>query len=224
MRAQVELPALGVALLLLTAALVLGISLASTALSNAERPVEERRTAARIADQFVSSDSPVTQRANVVDESVLAEWNESTLTGLFDVNPDTVVRIELGGRVLHDNTEGTRVDGTTVERIVLIERRTRTTLAPSFNQTRSVTVPRRSYNTTLSIAPADGTLVRSVSANAHLLLRNQTELVGTFDLSLSPLETSQLRFQGAGPLTGVVEIEYDAAETRKAILSVTVYE
>lgn len=224
MRAQVELPALGVALLLLTAALILGISLASTALSNAERPAEERRTAERIADQFVSSDSPVTHRENVIAESVLAEWNESTLTSLIDVTPDTDARVELDGRVLHDDTGGNGVDGTTVERIVLIENRTRTTLAPTFDETRSVTVPRRSYNTTLSIARADGTLVRSVSANDELLLRNRTELVGTFDLSLSPLETTELRFQGAGPLNGIVEIEYDAAETRKAILSVTVYE
>lgn len=224
MRAQVELPALGVALLLLTAALILGISLASTALSGAERPAEERRTAERIADQFVSHDSPATRRANVIDESVLAEWNETTLTSLFDVPRDVDVRIELDGAVLHDDTDGERVDGVTVERIVLIENRTRTTLTPPFNDTRSVTVPRRSYDTTLSIAPADGTLVRSVAANDELLLRNETELVGTFDLSLSPLETTELRFEGAGPLHGVVEIEYDAAGTRKTILSVTVYE
>lgn len=224
MRAQVELPALGVALLLLTAALILGISLASTALSSAERPAEERRTAERIADQFVSPDSPATHRENVIDESVLAEWNESTLTSLLDIPPEADVRIELTGRVLHDDTGGDRVDGTTVERIVLIENRTRTTLSPSFNETRSVTVPRRSYDTTLSIAPADGTLVRSVAANDALLLRNETELVGTFDLSISPLETTELRFEGAGPLEGIVEIQYDAAETRKTILSVTVYE
>lgn len=224
MRGQIELPALGVALLLLTAAVVLGVSLASTAFTSAERPAEERRTAERIADEFVSPDSPVTHRANVVDESVLTEWNESTLTKLFDVPPDVDIRVELEGRVLHDDTDADRVDGTTVERIVLIENRTRRTLTPSFNDTRSVTVPRRSYDTTLTIAPAEGTLVRSVAANDETVLLNETELVGTFDLSLSPLETTDVRFQGAGPLEDVVRIEYDAAETRKTILSVTVYE
>lgn len=225
MRAQVELPTLGIAFVLVLAALLLGLAAATTALSSAERSAVERQTAVSISEQLVSEESVMSVRENVIDAETIDDLNASTLQEMVAVDSDRDIRIDLEGRTLVDTTDVTRTDGVTVERVVLFENRTIEQLDVDFTDTRSATLPRRSYNTTLRIDPPGETTVRMVTANERPILKNESGLTGTFDIEVSPLETSTLWFEAAGPLSSEdVTIEFEAPRTRKAILSVTVYE
>lgn len=221
MRAQTELPALGVALLLLTVTLVLGISAAESALVGAERDPIERQTAVGISDRLVGDDTEITARKNVIDADAIGTVDRETLVDQYGLPPEADVRVTLDKETV---TEAGSVDGgTTVERIVLIEEHDTRTIRPRFQGTNAVTLPRRSDSATVSISPPANTTVRSVWANDRVLLANDDGLSGTFDVSLSPLETTQLRFEAIGPLASEhVRIEYYPPELRKATLAVTV--
>jgi len=220
MRAQVELPTLGIAFVLLTAALVLGLGAASNALIAAERPAMERQTAVGLSDRLVSEDATLTARENVLRADGVEEMNVSTLRE-YGLPADAHAEIRLGGETIA--TAGDPTGGTTIERVVLVENRTTETLNPEFDDSRQVTLPRRSANVTVAISPPNATVVRSVRANGETLLRNESGLDGRFALAVSRLETTTLQFETAGPLDAdSVEIGYETAETRKAILAVTV--
>ena len=223
-RGQVELPALGIAFVLLTAALVLGIGAANHAFTSAERPALERQAATSLSDQLVAEGAPLTVRENVVSSSALTALNSSTLYDEYGLSEEKAASIQLEGETIA--TAGDVSDSaTTVERIVLIENRTGATVRPEFNESQTVTLPRRTLNTTMTISPSEEVTVLSVRANDEVILKNDTGLHGTFDLSLSPLETTTLQFETVGQLPdGSVEIDYEASETRKATLVVTVDE
>jgi len=221
MRAQADLPALGVALLLLTVTLVIAVTTATSALGGAERSPVERSAAVGVSDRLVSADAPLTARRNVLDRRAIKRLDGDALVDQYGLPPDADARVRIDGEVVA--SRGTVDGGTTVERIVLVERREVETIEPSFERTYTVTLPRRTETATLRLTPPPDTTVRSVWADNVTLLANDGGLRGSFDLSLSPLETTQLRFEVLGPLgDGDVEIEYYPPETRKAILEVTV--
>lgn len=221
MRAQTELPALGVALLLLTVTVVLGVSTAQNALVGAERDPIERQTAVGVSDRLVDGDAAVTARENVLDRERIGTADAEMLVDRYGLPPDADVRIKLGGRTVVES--GSPDGGTTIERIVLVEQREERTIRPRFKGINTVTIPRRSESATVSITPPRNTTVRAVWANDRVLLANEDGLSGTFELSLSPLETTQLRFEAVGPLGGDhVRIEYYPPKTTKATLAVTV--
>lgn len=221
MRGQTDLPALGIALFLLTVTLVIGITTANSALAGAERSPVERATAVGVSDRLVSADAPLTVRRNVLDGDTIPELDGDTLRDRYGVPSEADARIRLAGEVIAST--GAVDGGTTVERIVLVERREERTIRPAFERTHTVTLPRRSTNATLTLSPPANTTVRAVWADDHALLLNEDGLSGTFDLSLSPLETTQLRFEALGPLTGEhVRVTYYPPATRKAVLEVTV--
>ena len=86
-----------------------------------------------------------------------------------------------------------------------------------------MTLPRRSPHVEISVTPPDGTDVNVVRANRNVVLRNESGLLGNFQVSLSRFDTTTLTFEVDGPLpTGSVEVTYYPAETRKAVLAVTV--
>lgn len=221
MRAQLELPALGIALLVLTAALVVGTSVAQSSLGAAERATLERETAAGVSDQLVSDEAEITHRENVLNESALEELSGATL-GEYGLPAETNGTVRLDGRVVA--ARGRAESGTTVERIVLVENRQIETIEPAFEGTNRVTLPRRTGAATLQIQPANAT-VKRVQANERVVLENASGLDGTFDVSLSRLKTTTLQFDATGQLTdGAVRVEYYPPDTRKAILAVTVDE
>ena len=228
MRAQTELPAIGIAFLLLTVVVVLVVGAANTALTAAERPAIEQQEAAGLSDQLVSQQASITSRANVLDAAALPALTASDLRQEYDLSPGHDARVRLDGdpiAVAGDPTgvAGDPTGGTTVDRLVVLERRVERTLQPAFTNNRSVTLPRRTPNATLEIDPSAGTVVRSVRADDRILLRNQSGLRGEFDISLSRYETVRLSFETAGVLsTGDVRIVYYPAKTRKATLTVTV--
>lgn len=221
MRGQLELPALGIALFLLTVALVLAVTTANSALAGADRSPVERTTAVGVSDRLVSADAPLTARRNVLDADAVAALDSDDLSAQYGLPPDADVRVRLDGEVIA--SAGDAEGGTTVERLVLIESREERTIRPAFGGTTTMTLPRRSGNATLTITPPPGTTVRTVWANEHALLANDDGLAGTFELSLSPLETTQLRFEALGPLeSDHVQVTFYPPETRKALLEVTV--
>jgi hypothetical protein len=222
MRAQTELPALGIAFVLLTAALVLGLAGANTAFSTADRDALERHAAERLSTELVSDNATITTRANVLDESAVETLNDSTFETAYTLPSNGAVAVELDGEVIARRGD-VGGDASRIERIVLIENRTARRLRPEFRTSLSVTLPRRARNARLDISPPAGTVVRSVRANGRVVLANAAGLDGRFDLALSDLETTTLWFEAAGPLPrGSIEIQYDAIRTRKAILAVTV--
>lgn len=221
MRAQTDLPALGVALLLLTVTLVIAVTTATSALGGAERSPVERSAAVGVSDRLVSADAPLTARRNVLERRAIKRLDGDALVDQYGLPPDADARVRIDGEVVA--SRGTVDGGTTIERIVLVERREVETIEPSFERTYTVTLPRRTDTATLRLTPPPDTTVRSVWADNVTLLANDGGLRGKFDLSLSPLETTQLRFEVLGPLAeGDVEITYYPPQTRKAILEVTV--
>lgn len=220
-RAQTELPALGIALVLLTTVLVLGLASASTALSAAERPAVERQAAVGLSEQLVADSAPLTTRANTVDPDAVAGMTRDELESVYGLAPEHDVRIELDGETIVES--GTPAEGTTVNRLVVTEHREERTLEPAFETGRAVTLPRRTSHATLTIDPPPETVVRTVRADDRVVLHSDEGLRGTFDVALSRFETKRLSFEAAGVLSeGDVDIEYYPAQTRKATLSVTI--
>jgi len=220
-RAQTALPAIGVAFVLLTIVVVLGVSGAGNALVAAERPALERQGAVGVSEQLTSEQAPLTSRENVLQEPAIAKLNGSVLRDRYGLAEDNAARVRLDGEEIAVAGDVRR--GTTVERIVLVERQRERTITPSFEGSRSTTLPRRSANATLEIQPPANTTVRSVWIDDRIVLYNESGIEGTFDVELSPFETAQLRLDAAGRLDdGSVRIDYYPSETRKATLEVTV--
>jgi len=221
MRGQTELPAIGVALLVLTATVVLGVGIAQDALTAADRSPVERQTAVGISDQLVDASAGLTVRQNVIDEQALDQFDEQKLRDSYGLQAGTDARVLLDGEIIASTGETS--GGTRIERIVLLEQQSVRTLSPELQPTRTVTLPRRTDRATLTLSPPANTTVTTVWANDRVVLANQNGLAGEHDLSLSPFETTELRFEAVGQLRSEhVSIELYPAETRKAVLAVVV--
>lgn len=220
-RAQTSLPALGVALVLLTAVTGLGVAMADTAIAGAERTPDERRVAAAIADKLVAADGPLTTRSNVLNRSRVTEFSRSDLERSAPPAAEYAVTVELAGDAIAGS--GTVHSGTRISRLVVVESRETRTLTPDLTTTDAVTLPRRSAQATVTIDPPPGTTVWTVRANDRVVLHNRSGLDGSYEVPLVPYETTALRFQRAGRLEpGNVTIGYDAPRSTKETLVVTV--
>lgn len=219
-RAQTGLPALAVALLVVTMVTGIGLAMGDSAIRSADREPGERRIAVSIAEGLVASDSPIAERANVLNGSRLSAFDDTALRTGFPVADETPVRVELDGEPLA--TTNSAGQGTTIRRLVVVEKRTTETIEPALGWQRRVTLPRRGYRVTLSLSPPPGTNVTTVRANDRVVLHDEGGLNGSYEITLSRFETTTLRFSASGALTpGSVHIEYDAIRTRKATLAVT---
>jgi len=221
MRAQTSLPAVGIAFLLLTGTLVVGVLAAEAALRGADRQALDRRAAVGLSEALVRADAPVTERQNVLNESVLANLTATDLRNRYGLPPDASVRVALDGRTLV--SDGSPAGGVTVERTVLVERSERRTLDPSLEGTRTVTVPRRTDSLNLTLRPPVNTTVRTVRVNGRVRLHNVSGLNGTYEVPITTVETARLHFDAVGPLSNeTVLIRYEPVRTRKGRLEVTV--
>lgn len=206
--------------MLLTAVLILGITTANTALSSTERPAVEQQAAVGLSEQLTAESAPVTERTNVLTAGALANLTIDELRATYGAAPGHGIRISLDGETIVE--AGDPTGGTTIDRLVLIEKRVEQSLEPSFDESRSVTLPRRTESATVRIDPTADAVVRTVRANDRVLLRNESGLTGEFDVSLSRFETKQLFFESTGLLTkGDVSVQFAPPETRKATLRVT---
>jgi len=221
MRAQTSLPGLGVAFLLLTAAVFVGLVAAEGSLGSADRAALDRQAAVGLSERLTAERAPLTTRPNVLNGSRLTGLDTATLRSAYGLAPDAAVRVELDGRTLA--AAGDPREGRTVRRVVLVETRQRRTLTPAFTGSRQVTLPRRTDRVLLTLAPPPGTTVSEVRADGRVVLRDPGGLSGTYDVAVSPYETTTLRFEATGDLdSGSVRVVYFPERTRPAELEVTV--
>jgi hypothetical protein len=209
-RAQANLPALAVALLVVSTTTGLAVVIADGAFASAQRAATERATATAIADRIAAADSPVADRRNVLNESRL------TAGAIADVMPDgTDVRVAVDGDPVFERGDPT---GPTTRRLVLVVERQTVTLTPPL-EFGTVTLPRRSPRATIRIdAGAD---VSTVRANDRVVLHDSGGITDRHDVPLSRYETTTLRFDGDVD-SGEVELTYYPRETTKGRLAVTV--
>ena len=220
-RAQTSLPALGIALVLLTVVTGLGVAMADTAIAGADRAPDERRVAAAIADRLVAADGPLAARSNVLNKSRVDGFDRSALKRSAPPASEYAVSVELADEEIASS--GTVHSGTRISRLVVVESLETRTLTPDLATTAAVTLPRRSAQATVTIDPPAGTTVWTVRANDRVVLHNRSGLNGSYEIPLVPYETTELRFQRAGRLEpGNVTIGYDAPRSTKEILVVTV--
>lgn len=210
-RGQANLPALAVALLLVTTVAGLSMTVADTAFASAERDAVDRATAGAVADRLLAADSPVTDRPNVLNASRLDEASvETVVPGGVDV------RVAVDGETVYERGDPT--GGTTVRRLGIVAERQAITLRPPL-RFGSVTLPRRSPRALVTV---DGNAtVETVRANDRVVLHDPDGLEATSEIRLSRYETTTLRFDGSWSEDDVT-VTYFPRRTRKALLEVTV--
>ncbi|MEF8843178.1 MAG: hypothetical protein V5A62_16385 [Haloarculaceae archaeon] len=217
-RAQANLPALAVALVVLTSTAGLSVAFADAAFEGADRDPPDRRVAAALSDRLVAAGSPTTRRANVLREGVLS-LTAAELDRSFPVARGHAVRIDVGDEAVLERGDPT--GGATVRRVVLVARLQTVTLAPTLDRN-ATTLPRRTDRITLTVDPGNAT-VRTVRANDRVVLHDPSGLNGTYDVRVSRFETLRLTYETDRPLErGSVELTYYPVRTTKATLAVTV--
>jgi hypothetical protein len=210
-RGQANLPALAIALLVVTAVAALSVTVADGAFSSAERDAADRATAGAVADRLLAADSSLTERQNVLNASRLNEPSVETV-----VPPDVDVRVAVDGDTVYER--GDPAGGPTVRRLGIVAERQRVTFEPPL-RFGSVTLPRRSPRA--EIAVDEDADIETVRANGRVLLHDPGGVDGEHSVPLSRYETTTLRFEGAWT-AGDVAVTYYPRRTRKALVEVTV--
>ncbi|MGB9986546.1 DUF7263 family protein [Salarchaeum japonicum] len=218
MRAQLNLPALGVALLLVTAATGVSLAVANGAFAAAERDPIADHAATALADRLVAADGPLAVRKNVLGADAVAAFDSARLRSLVGER-GAVVR--LNGRVVARS--GDVADPRTMRRLVLVATVENRTLTPRVERGAAVTLPRRTDRVTVTLDPPAGTGVRAVRVNGRTVLSNDDGLRGTFALDSSRVRTTTVKFDATDRLpAGSVTIEYAVERTEKGVLGVSV--
>lgn len=220
-RAQANLVALIAALFALTAVTLIAVALANGALAGESRDPGERHAAAAVSDRLVSNGSPLTNRSNVLDPNAVRELSAADLRSRYPTLDDRQFSVSLDGEVLA--ASGSPAGGTTVRRIVLVERTERRTMYPQFSAGNIATLPRRTDRVQLDVSPPENVSVSVVRANDRTVLRDPDGLEGEYTVPVTRRETVQFTFLANGSLErGSVELAHFPRETTKAELAVTV--
>ncbi len=220
-RGQTSLPAVGVALVLLVTTTIFAVTVADEQLRSSRTASLERQAATAVADSLVSARSGVTRRGNVLDAGALQGLDAATLTAEHGLPTHAAVRVSVGNRVLV--ARGGARQGSRIDRIALIENRSSRTLEPPFRTSRRVTLPRRTPNVTLRLAPAGNTTIDQVLVGSRVMLSRAAGLNGTYVVDVPRYRTATLVFDGSGRLEpGDVRITYYPARTEKTTLTVAV--
>jgi hypothetical protein len=217
-RAQLNLPALAVALLVLVSTVGIALTLADGAFATADRSPEERRVAVALAERLVASDARHTSRANVLNRSRTMTLSAAALGSRLPVTAGYDVGVRLGDRTVL--RRGDVTGGVTVRRVVLVRTEGRVDRTPPLVDD-ATTLPRRTDRVHLDIDA--GPNVTTVRANDRVVLHDPGGLAGEYTVRTSRFETLRLSFAAADPLErGDVTVGYHPARTTKATLVVTV--
>lgn len=220
MRAQTSLPALALALLLLTGGLVVAITAAGSALDSAERPTLDRQAAFALSERLVEPGASVTARANVLNATKLSGLTAAQLRTEYGLAEDVAVRVRVNEQAMA--TAGTPHEGVTIERVVLVERRQERTIEPALGWSRRLTLPRRTDTLRVTLQPPANATIRGLRVDGRTRLWNASGLRGTFELPLSRAQAPSLQFDASGSLPhGSVRVHYYPTRTEKALLEVT---
>ncbi|AHG03050.1 hypothetical protein HALDL1_05195 [Halobacterium sp. DL1] len=213
-RAQANLPALVVALLLVTTSVGVTVGLAASAFAGADADPADARLAGSLSERLVAADGPLSVRANVLSRAAVENASSDSLP------ENASIRVRLGGDPILE--QGDPDGGATMQRIVLVVDAERRTFEPALTGRDAVTLPRRTSNATLTIDPRPGASVTAVRANDRVVLHDPGGLDGTYDIALARYDTVELSFDASRDLVaGSVTVTYRVETTTKAVLEVT---
>jgi hypothetical protein len=216
-RAQANLVALAVALLLVTAAVGVSLAVGSGALAGADGTARDRAAASGLAARLVA-DSRLTTAPNVLDRDALRSLDPAALRAAVPAARGAAVRITLDGDPVV--RAGDATGGTTVRRLVLVERRRTETVA--LTTAAPVTLP-PTDSATVTVDAPERVRVTSLRANGRVVARNASGLNGTVALDLRRANRTRLAVEASGPLpAGTVQVRYHPWNTTPAVLGVTV--
>lgn len=211
---------------LVTAITVLTIVLAGTlvvvedAFRETRRGDAERAVAIGASDRLVAADGPLADRANVLNASALAAVDGDDLRAVGATERFEVSVALDGERVA---AAGDPVGGTVVRRIVLLEETERVERTPTLDGPDEATLPVRTDELELTIAPPAGATVTAVRVNDRIALADPAGLAGTHAVETARYETVRLAFEATDSLsTGDVTVAYRATDRERALLAVTV--
>jgi hypothetical protein len=220
-RGQANLIALAVALVLLTGATVVGVSLADSALAGADRDPVERHAATAVADRLTAPDSPITVRANTLNASRVDTLNASRLAELAPSATEGDVRVALDGTTVVER--GAPGGGTTVRRAVVVRSRSALITTPANLSRRStIRVPRGVGRASVTLSPGPNTTIRSVRTNDRVVLYDGAGLNTTATVHFSRYAPTTLGVGAGANATGRVEVTYRRPIVDERILTVTV--
>ena len=188
-----------VALLVVSAALLFGVTLLTAAVGPTGETPAERTLAAGEADRLVSDHGPVAVRAHVLSAGALEALAADNL-GVARDTAAVTVRVNDTTLVQTGPTE----EGTTVERIVLLRS----------------SEPRMERNETV-VVPAGATNVTITAFDGHLTV-DETPLAARDDtavpVSVTVSQSAPTQITAAGNVT----VRYDEPRYEPTVLSVTV--
>ncbi|AZH24529.1 DUF7263 family protein [Haloplanus aerogenes] len=221
MRAQTNLVALVLALVLLTGATVIGVTFADAALADADREPLDRHAATAVADRLVAADAPTTVRANALNASVVDDLNASRIEALAPPAEGAALRITLDGETVVDR--GAPSGGATIRRSVVVVSRSEP-IQRAVNVTRgsALRVPRGVGRATVAVDPGPNTTLRTVRANGRVVLYDGSGLDTNTTVRLSRYEPTTIRVAPGANATGRVAVTYRQPRTEPRTLTVTV--
>lgn len=220
MRGQANLPALAVAVVLLTTGTVTAVALGVDAFHAADRDPVDRRVAESVAERLVAGDSPLTRRRSVLDGPAIDSLNGTTLERVVPAASGRSVRVELGDRTVL--SRGDPTGGTTVRRIVRVARPVEREREVDLATTREVRLRNRTGRVTLDVDPGPNTTVSTVRAGRRVLLHDANGLDGTATVRIPRTDRRTLSVAANENATGTLGLSYVRANASEAVLEVTV--
>mgnify|MGYP006281303931 CR=1 FL=1 len=207
MRAQTNLVALTLALVLVTGATVVGVAVADGSLAEADRDPLDRHAATAVADRLVAADSPTTVRANALNASVVDGLNATRIETLAPPAEDAALRVTLDGETVA--ARGAPDGGATVRRSVVVVSQS-TSLQRTINVSRgsAVRIPQGVTRATVAVDPGANTTIRTVRANGRVVLYDGAGLDTNTTVRLSRYEPTTIRVDPGTNATGRVAVTY----------------
>jgi hypothetical protein len=219
-RAQTNLVALVLALVLVTGATVVGVAVADGALAGADRDPLDRHAATAVADRLVAADSPTTVRANVLNASRVEALNASRVEALAPPAEGAAIRISLDGESVAER--GTPTGGVTVRRsVTVVSRSAPVRRAVNLSRGSTVRVPRGVGRAAVAVDAGENTTIRTVRAGGRVVLYDGAGLDTNATVHLSRYEPTTIRTGAGANATGRVVVTYRRASVETHTLAVT---
>lgn len=211
-RGQASLLALVVSLVVLTAVMGLALGVVDGAYRSTEREPTERRIATSLAERLVSEEAGHTTRANVMNVTEIHTLTEQSFDRTYPVTRGTTFHVRLGNQTIIN--QGNPAGGTTVRRLVLHEHQQQVTQSVGDNST----IPTGTERATITVPPR--VTATTIRANDRVVLHNPDGLTGSFEITLTDLESTRLHVEGGG--AEAVTVTYTQGRTTPTKLVVTV--
>ena len=214
-RAQTNLLAVAVAVVLLVGTTGVAVAVADDALARADRDPVARHAAAATAERLVAPESPTTRRANVVRGARLRNLTARDAGRLSPPVRDRPVAVSLDGRTLVSRGDPA---GPAVRRAVRVTETERVVRRADAGD--AVVVPGGVSRADVTVRSGPNATVRTVLADERPALRAPSGLAGRATVRVSRRGPTTLRT--AGTTNATLRVAYDRVRTRPATLEVRV--